>query len=99
MKEQVRNDGYIDKKETARLLRVSCRTVDTWMRKGLVPYRKVGRLVRFSWPEVSEHLKTRSRPATVPVECNPGQGIAGFLRQRAAEIRKGEVTNRNSPGQ
>ena len=56
--------------------------------KGLVPFRKIGRTVRFDWDEVCEHLRVRNQPpVTMPV-CRTGTGIAEILRQRAAEIRR-----------
>jgi len=94
MKDEFGTDEYINKKQMATRLGVTCRTVSSWMAKGLVPYRKLGRLVRFSWPEVCEHLKSRSQPAAVNPVGQPGTGIAGLLRQRAAEIRKAEAPKR-----
>ena len=85
------DDQQITKKEMAARMQVTPRTIDAWMARGLVPYRKIGRTVRFDWDEVREHLKLRSRPAVVPVVRKPGDGIAGLLRQRAAEIRRVEA--------
>jgi len=85
---------HITKKEMAARMNVTPRTIDAWMSKGLVPFRKIGRTVRFSWPEVCEHLKSRSQPAAVNPVRQPGTGIAGLLRQRAAEIRKAEAPKR-----
>ena len=41
------------------LLRVSRRTIYTWMQKGYVPYIRVGRSLRFDWKLVSERLSAR----------------------------------------
>ena len=93
--EFAQDDNYISKKEMAVRMKVTPRTIDAWMAKGLVPYRKIGRTVRFHWGEVGVHLKSRSRPAVVPVVRKPGDGIAGLLRQRAAEIRRVEVRRKS----
>ena len=94
MKDESRTDEYIDKRQMATRLGVTTRTIDSWMAKTLIPFRKIGRLVRFDWEEVREHLKARSRPAAVNPVRQPGSGIAGLLRQRAAEIRKAEAAKR-----
>jgi len=80
--------GYITKIEVAARMQVTPRTIDSWMTKGLIPFRKIGRTVRFDWDEVCEHLRARNRPpVTTPVN-HTGTGIAEMLRQRAAEIRR-----------
>jgi excisionase family DNA binding protein len=42
------DNGLVTKKELAPVLRVSTRTLDNWQRKKILPYIKVGRLVRFN---------------------------------------------------
>jgi hypothetical protein len=37
----------VTKSELAKILRVSPRCIDNWMRAKMVPYLKIGRLVRF----------------------------------------------------
>ena len=37
-------------------LRVSKRTVDSWMKQKRLPFIKVGKTVRFWWPDVLEKL-------------------------------------------
>jgi excisionase family DNA binding protein len=91
------DDQQLTKKEMAARMQVTTRTVDAWMARGLVPFRKLGRTVRFDWGEVREHLKLRSRPAVVPVVRKPGDGIAAMLRHRAAEIREAEIRTRKRP--
>jgi len=51
-------DEILDKRETARRLRKSPRTVDAWMRRGRLPYIKVGRSVLFRWGAVLEKLES-----------------------------------------
>jgi excisionase family DNA binding protein len=52
-------DGFITKPEIARRLRISIRTLDHWMREGIVVYYKLGRATRFRWSEVLSHLENR----------------------------------------
>ncbi|HNW08038.1 MAG TPA: hypothetical protein PK202_14260 [Verrucomicrobiota bacterium] len=59
--EQSRVEEYIDKREVGKRLRMQPRTVDAWMRRGLLPYYKLGRVVRFKWSEVECHLSERCR--------------------------------------
>jgi excisionase family DNA binding protein len=40
--------GLVTKPELAKFLRVSSRTCDNWMKAKILPYIKVGRLVRFN---------------------------------------------------
>jgi excisionase family DNA binding protein len=58
-KEQVidrATDGLLSKKEVAARLRISPRTLDAWMRQGRLAYLKIGRTVRFRFPDVLEKL-------------------------------------------
>jgi hypothetical protein len=50
---------------------------------------------RLDWSEVREHLKSRSRPVVVAPDQKAGNGIAGLLRQRAAEIRRAEAGHKS----
>ena len=38
---------------------VSLRTVDEWMARGWIPFLRVGKLIRFSLPEVDAALRER----------------------------------------
>jgi excisionase family DNA binding protein len=48
----------VDKREAARRLSKSVRTVDAWMKRGRLPYIKVGRSVLFRWGAVLEKLES-----------------------------------------
>ena len=49
-------EEFIDKPEVGKRLGMRPRTVDDWMKRGLLPYYKVGRSVRFKWSEIEAHL-------------------------------------------
>ena len=65
-------EQFIDKIEVARRLNKNQRTVDNWMKRGLLPYYKIGRTVTFRWSEVEAYLAQtcrvarRSLPAASP---------------------------------
>ena len=50
-------DEILDKPGIARRLNKSVRTVDDWMKRGRLPYIKVGRSVLFRWGAVLEKLE------------------------------------------
>ena len=55
-------DGFISKAEVARRLGKTARTVEQWMRRGIIPYLKIGKgrraTVLFKWADIEVHLKT-----------------------------------------
>jgi excisionase family DNA binding protein len=54
---QPADETLLDKSEIARRLNKSARTVDDWMKRGRLPYIKVGRSVLFRWGAVLEKLE------------------------------------------
>jgi excisionase family DNA binding protein len=50
------SDGLLNKRSLAVKLGVSKRTVDAWMKKKRLPFIKLGKTVRFRWPDVLEKL-------------------------------------------
>ena len=54
-------EPYIDKGEVGLRTQMRPRTIDDWMKRGLLPYYKVGRSVRFKWSEVEAHLSANCR--------------------------------------
>ena len=50
-------EDYINKKELALRLKKTRRTIDHWMKRGWLPYYKIGRCVRFKWSEVDAELQ------------------------------------------
>ena len=82
----------LTKRQIAARMKVTTRTIDAWMQKGLIPYRKIGRTVRFMSGEVDERFAGQTRQAQLPVPAaHPGPGIAAMLRERAKTIRSAEA--------
>ncbi|MEQ1853461.1 MAG: helix-turn-helix domain-containing protein [Chthoniobacteraceae bacterium] len=54
-------DEVLKKPEVARRLRISCRTLDQWMRDGRICHLKIGKTVRFRWPDVLAHLQRNNQ--------------------------------------
>lgn len=54
-------DEVLKKPETARRLKISCRTLDQWMRDGRICHFKIGKTVRFRWADVLAHLERNNR--------------------------------------
>lgn len=82
-------DEFITKAEWAARLKVTTRTIDSWMVKGYLPFRKIGRTVRFSWTEVCERLTANNvRKLSGSTNLISEPGIASSLRQEANAIRK-----------
>jgi excisionase family DNA binding protein len=55
---QSADEILLDKPGIARRLNKSVRTVDAWMKRGRLPYIKVGRSVLFRWGAVIEKLES-----------------------------------------
>jgi excisionase family DNA binding protein len=50
------DNRVVTKKQLAELLKVKPRTVDNWMKRGFLPYLKIGRSVRFKTCDVVRQL-------------------------------------------
>jgi excisionase family DNA binding protein len=57
-KSQSADETILDKRGIARRLNKSVRTIDVWMKRGRLPYIKVGRSVLFRWSAVLEKLES-----------------------------------------
>lgn len=55
------DEPFIDKKEACRRLSLKQRTIDSWMRRGVLPYYKMGQSVRFKWSEINTKLTRTCR--------------------------------------
>ncbi len=54
-------EPLLTKHEAARFFQVSSRCLDDWMARGLVPYLKIGRTVRFRLADVQSFLEKTCR--------------------------------------
>lgn len=52
-----RADGMLNRRELAKHLRISTRTVDEWRTERLIPFIKLRKVVIFYWPDVVQHLR------------------------------------------
>jgi hypothetical protein len=56
-------EGYLTKPEVAARLRKEPRTVERWMKLGIIPYLKLGNgkraTVLFRWPDIESALQAR----------------------------------------
>ncbi len=55
------SEPFIGKREVARRLGKTVRTVDNWMRRGMLPYYKCHRTVAFRWSEVQSFMNQEFR--------------------------------------
>jgi len=51
-------DEILDKREAARRLHKSVRTIDSWMKGKKLPFMKIGRTVMFRWSAILERLES-----------------------------------------
>ena len=50
-------EGFMKKADLAKRLGLKSRSIDNWMKAGIIPYMKIGKhAVRFYWPEVKKSL-------------------------------------------
>jgi excisionase family DNA binding protein len=57
-------ETFLDVGQVAEMMGLSAATIRKWVLIRYIPYRKLGRAVRFSAPEIRKWVKTRSvRPA------------------------------------
>jgi excisionase family DNA binding protein len=55
------DNQMVGKEEIAKMLGITIRTVDNWKDRGLLPYFKIGRSVRFRKNDVVQHLNQSTR--------------------------------------
>ena len=56
-------EGFISKRDVAKRTGKTMRTVDNWMKHGILPYFKTRHSVLFKWSDVEEHYATNYRIA------------------------------------
>jgi len=64
-------EKLISKRDVARRLGKTIRTIDHWMQRGLLPYYKIGRTVSFRWSEVERRLAEFKVGGKVPLPISP----------------------------
>jgi excisionase family DNA binding protein len=52
-------EPFIDKRETAKRLGCGLRTIDSWMKRGILPFYKISRKISFRWSEVEVALRQK----------------------------------------
>ena len=52
----IAGEGLFTKFDIATRLKVAPRTVDSWMKKGKIPFLKIGKSCRYRWPDVLDKL-------------------------------------------
>jgi len=56
------SEGWVSKKELAKHFNISLRTVDNWIKKGLIPHIRMGsRRLRFKLSEVDEAINRSNK--------------------------------------
>ena len=74
-------EPFIDKAEVGKRLGMRPRTIDDWMERGLLPFYKLGRSVRFKWSEVEAHLadvKGHGSTSAVAIQCTLEARLTGL---------------------
>lgn len=56
-----RGEGYITKRMVAQRTHKTVRTIEEWMRRGLIPYYKIGHSTLFRWSEIEDHFRQTCR--------------------------------------
>lgn len=107
LKTEMSAEGFKTKAEVAVLLNRSLKTVSNWMRRGILPYYKLGHRVSFRWSEVEAHIQANylrsSRQvcgqAHFPItkilsECQPAATGSPLPRRDPASPRRGHQSRR-----
>ena len=95
MAEHNQSSEYIGKTGVGQRLHRSTRTIEKWMKRGYLPYLRVGRSVLFHWPTVERHLNENYQqchhPQARPVTLETESPAPAMTRQpnRASRTSKG----------
>ncbi len=60
-KKQSTTEGFLDRREVARLLKISLPTLWDLMKKGAIPYSKIGRRVLFKPSDVEKFVENHHK--------------------------------------
>jgi len=76
---------YILKKDVAKRLNKTIRTVDNWMKAGILPYYKISRSIVFRWDEVEKYLAKNCRIINEPKAeyCRLCEGTGEWAKPNA----------------
>jgi len=55
--------AFLKKPEVAKMFRVSERTIEIWVRNGIIPAFRLGRTIRFDRDAILEHLRQQQLAA------------------------------------
>lgn len=64
-------DGFVTKQDIAQRFNQTARTIEVWMRTGILPYYKVGRSVFFRLGDVERHFEPQYRCLKKPAFHRP----------------------------
>jgi len=68
-------ETFLDAGQVAQYLKLSIATIRKWVLIKFIPYKKIGRAVRFSAAEIQEWMETKSRvPKQTQREGDKGGG-------------------------
>ena len=68
-------ETFFDAVQVAEMLGLSVATIRKWVLTGYIPYKKIGRAVRFSALEIQDWARSKSgRPAQLRVQGHEGGG-------------------------
>jgi len=61
-------ETFIDVGQVAQMLGLSIATIRKWVLTGYIPYKKIGKAVRFSAEEIQNWVKSKSVSPAKPLE-------------------------------
>jgi excisionase family DNA binding protein len=76
--EMMELETFLDAGQVAKLMGLSIATIRKWVLIRYIPYKKIGRAVRFSTEEIREWVKTRTvKPAEEEIQLFETSGNEG----------------------
>jgi len=94
-----RPEGHLNKAQAAEVLRVTKRTVDNWMRRGFIPYYRIGRMISFRREDLLKAIESCRVPAAWEKRPNDpssatAAGDGGCLQQNSPNNQIGPTAKR-----
>jgi excisionase family DNA binding protein len=90
-------DGYLTKAEVAERFNRTARSIEQWMRKGYLPFLKIGGAVLFDWASVEQHLRENHqviRPkragASLRRRCNSIHRVTTPSQTKSPQAKRAE---------